>query len=52
MNALGQTLQNAGVKNEGEFDTVKRKINNNLVDKLDLTCLWVMHSDLLRRAIR
>lgn len=52
MNALGQTLQNAGVEKEDEFDTVKRKIHTNLVDKLDLTHLGDMQGDVLRREIR
>ncbi len=51
MKTLGQTRLTDTAKAE-EFDKIKRRIHNKLVDKLDLTKVSELQGDVLRREIR
>ena len=47
-----QTTRTAEAAKQEEFDQIKRRIHNKLVDKLDLTKVGELEGDVLRREIR
>src|SRR3982751_7060619 len=52
MKPLATTGRTADAAKADEFDQLKRRIHNKLVDKLDLTRVGELQGDILRREIR
>ncbi|MCH2124595.1 MAG: CpaF family protein [Pirellulaceae bacterium] len=52
MNSLLQTNRRLEETTAQEFDALKRKIHNKLVDKLDLSKIGMLEGEVLRREIR
>lgn len=52
MNSLLQTSRRLEATTAQEFDALKRKIHNKLVDKLDLSKIGMLEGEVLRREIR
>jgi len=52
MKTIAPTAQSAELAKAHEYDTLKQKIHNKLVDKLDLTKVGDLQGDVLRREIR
>lgn len=52
MKTLAQTARSVEATKAEEFDNLKRRIHNKLVDKLDLSKVGELQGDVLRREIR
>ncbi len=52
MKTIAQPIRPADAAKAAEYDTLKRRIHNNLVDKLDLTKVGDLQGDVLRSEIR